>query len=262
MKKPNKNLFWISFADLMTSLFFVVLVLYVVTFVILKKKERSLEDNLLSLQEERAITSRMTEEALKNEKKLQISNDSLKQVLKVFDLVEENLKPLKKNASLFKYEEKYKRFTLTFDVNFKDNRSTINYNGLKNYSYTRDKIDKAGTELYNFITQLSKRKKENIDLKNVSYLLIISGYASRLKIGTQQSDYTLSYQRAFNLWKYWKDKGINFEANQFKELIDLQISGNGWGGVGRFPQSEERKNQRFIIQIIPKIGNTENQTLQ
>jgi hypothetical protein len=42
-------------------------------------------------------------------------------------------------------------------------------------------------------------------------------------------------------------------------LIDVQITGNGWGGVGRFKIDpplyvEDRKNQRFIIQIVPKIG--------
>jgi len=76
------------------------------------------------------------------------------------------------------------------------------------------------------------------------------------------SDYELSYKRAYNLWEYWKNIGIDFEADKYKGLIDLQISGNGWGGVGRYERDPEKfmknesKNQRFIIQIIPKIGNT------
>ncbi|WP_298423542.1 hypothetical protein [uncultured Kordia sp.] len=241
----------------MTSLFFIVLVLYVLTFVILKKKERTLEDNLLSLQSERAKNIEMTEKALKSEEKLKISNDSLKQVLKVFDLVEENLKPLKSNSSLFKYEKKYKRFTLAFDVNFKTSRNGINRYDLENFNKTRNKIRNVGYELQKVIRQLSEKKNQSKDLKDVSYLLIISGYASHLKIGNEQSDYALSYSRAFNLWKYWKNIGIDFETKQYKELIDLQISGNGWGGVGR-NEYDERKNQRFIIQIVPKIGDTEN----
>ena len=54
------------------------------------------------------------------------------------------------------------------------------------------------------------------------------------------------------MWNYWLSKGINFEDNEYKGLIDLQISGNGWGGVGREPI--EDNNQRFLIQIFPKIG--------
>jgi hypothetical protein len=59
--------------------------------------------------------------------------------------------------------------------------------------------------------------------------------------------------------------GIDFEAKKYEGLIDLQIAGNGWGGVGRFerdPQNfmkNETKNQRFIIQIVPKIGNTNSE---
>jgi len=99
-------------------------------------------------------------------------------------------------------------------------------------------------------------------MKNVSYLIIISGYSSKLGIADEDYDYKLSYRRAYNLWKYWKGLGIDFEAEKYKGLIDLQISGNGWGGVGRFERDpknhfkNEAKNQRFIIQIVPKIGNT------
>ncbi len=40
MKK--KNFFWVGYSDLLTSLFFVMLVLFVVTFIILKKKNDEL----------------------------------------------------------------------------------------------------------------------------------------------------------------------------------------------------------------------------
>ena len=71
-------------------------------------------------------------------------------------------------------------------------------------------------------------------MKNVSYLVIISGYASKLIDPKEKNDYVLSYNRAYCLWSYWKKLGIDFEDEKYKGLIDLQISGNGWGGVGRF----------------------------
>lgn len=45
-------------------------------------------------------------------------------------------------------------------------------------------------------------------------------------------------------------------AKIYEGLIDLQIAGNGWGGVGR--QQIEENNQRFLIQIFPKIGDTKS----
>lgn len=237
MKKKGESFFWTSFADLMTSLFFIMLVLYVLTYIMLKKKERELVSTV----------------------------EDLKHKLEVYELVEQNLKPLKQDTLLFRYEEDYKRFTLAFDVNFELAKSQIARGDLKNYDVTTSKIQSVGKQLQKTIDNLAKNKAANPSMKNVSYLVIISGYASHLLSGSQTSDYDLSYQRAYSLWAYWKSIGIDFEANKYEGLIDLQIAGNGWGGVGRFerdPQNfmeNETKNQRFIIQIVPKIGNTNSE---
>ena len=236
MSKKNKGegFFWMSFSDLMTSLFFIVLVLYVLTFILLKKKEKELVNTVENLQYK----------------------------LEVYDLVEHSLRPLKEDIDLFRYEEKYKRFTLSFDVSFELGQYELQNGKLKNYAVTSKKIESVGEQLKKTINILSKQKNENPALGNVSYLVLISGYASHLNTGAQISDYELSYKRAYNLWNYWKELGIDFEDDQYKDLIDLQIAGNGWGGVGRFPRDSDNffkseiKNQRFIIQIIPKIGNT------
>ena len=52
---------------------------------------------------------------------------------------------------------------------------------------------------------------------------------------------------------FWKNNGIDFEDSKYSELVDLQIAGNGWGGIGR--TIVEADNQRFLIQIFPKIGD-------
>ena len=233
MKKKNGEFFWVSFSDLMTSLFFVVLVLYVLTYVMLKREQD----------------------------KLQSTVENLEQKLKVYDLVEQNLKPLKNDSHLFRYEEKYKRFTLAFDVKFVISEYEIKDGKLRNFTETSKKIKIVGKELQKTIDVLVKKKVEDPAMKNVSYLVIISGYASKLQNANQWEDYEISYKRAYHLWNYWKNLGVDFEAEKYKGLIDLQISGNGWGGVGRFERDpnnffrNETKNQRFIIQIVPKIGN-------
>jgi outer membrane protein OmpA-like peptidoglycan-associated protein len=237
MKKKGESFFWTSFSDLMTSLFFIMLVLYVLTYIMLKKKERELVYTVEDLQHK----------------------------LEVYELVERNLKPLKQDTLLFRYEENYKRFTLAFDVSFELGRYEIKRGDLKQYSVTASKIQSVGKQLRKTIDTLAKNKATNPAMENVSYLVIISGYASHLLSGSQSSDYALSYQRAYSLWAYWKSIGIDFEASKYEGLIDLQIAGNGWGGVGRFerdPQNfmkNETKNQRFIIQIVPKIGNTNSE---
>ncbi|ATL46431.1 hypothetical protein COR50_04155 [Chitinophaga caeni] len=233
MKKGNnEGVFWTSFSDLMTSLFFIVLTLYVLTFLMLKKKEKELQNTV----------------------------DDLQHKLEVYDMVEQNLKPLKEDTKLFRYEEAYKRFTLAFDVNFKLGKHDILPGQLLNYSFTVEKIKEVGYQLQNTIYSLAKSKTNNPGMENVSYLVIIAGSASHLSDGYQLNDYELSYRRAYSLWNYWKSIGINFEADRYNGLVDLQIAGNGWGGVGRFPRDpknhykSEVKNQRFIIQIVPKIG--------
>ena len=237
MKNKGNNFFWLSFSDLMTSLFFIMLVLYTLTYINLKKKEKELQNTV----------------------------DDLKHKLEVFELVEQNLKPLKQDNVLFRYEPQYRRFSLAFDVHFKTGLKEINTDELDNYDSTVNNIDKAGNQLKLIIDNLQQQKLNDPKMKNVSYLLIISGYASQLLIPDPKSDYRLSYDRAYNLWEHWKNIGIDFENSKYDGLIDLQISGNGWGGVGRFQRdaqsnfANEKKNQRFIIQIIPKIGDTKTE---
>ncbi|MBC9934188.1 OmpA family protein [Chitinophaga qingshengii] len=224
--KPDKNdFFWPSYTDLMTSLFFIMLVLYVLTYVRL--------DSTIKVQEKQ---------------------------LQIVKTVQGNLKPLREDTTQFKYEDAHKRYKLAFDVKFVKNKFGINANELEEYEGTIQKIDGAGQKLKAVIDSLQAAKLEAIqsnkeELKNMSYILVIAGYASRT--GDEYHNYQLSYERALSLWRHWRDKGINFEAEKYKGLIDLQIAGNGWGGVGR--EKDEIANQRFLIQIFPKIPDLERQ---
>lgn len=216
MKAKSKDFFWPSYTDLMTSLFFIMLVLFVLVFV---KQQRQIKD--------------------------------LERQLAIVNAVDENLKPLKSDTSLFTYEEQYKRFKLSFDVKFFPDKFKISATDLEQYPITINNIDKAGIKLKSIIDALKQSKDNDAKLKNVSYILVIAGYAS--KTGGEDHNYELSYQRALSLRNYWRSEGIDFEAPEYNDLIDLQLSGNGWGGIGR--QMIETDNQRFLIQIFPKIGD-------
>jgi len=219
--KGKNDFFWPSFADLMTSLFFIMLVLYVLTYIQLKRKNIVLEEKV-----------------------------------KIIETVEANLKPLKTDTELFTFEEEYNRYKLAFDVKFNADKAIITSNSdLINPVYTREKIREAGNKLKVVIDGLKLKKESDPSMKNISYILVIAGYASKDKYSKSLShNYELSYKRSLSLWAYWKyTVGIDFESPDYKNLIDLQISGNGWGGVGRLP--DEENNQRFLIQIFPKIAN-------
>jgi hypothetical protein len=217
--KKNFDLFWASYADLMTSLFFVMLMLFVLTIYKLNKT--------IKLQKEK---------------------------LAIIETVEENLKPLRSDSTLFVYENEYKRFKLGFDVKFVTAKTSINSYDLENYTETIQNINKAGFKLRTIIDNLNQKRKSDPRLDKVSYILVIAGSASQFKGNDKQYNYQISYNRALSLWNYWKMIGIDFEDKKYEGLIDLQIAGNGWGGVGRDEKIEEN-NQRFLIQIFPKIGN-------
>lgn len=215
----------------MTSLFFVMLVLFVLVFA---------------------------------RQHAQIQN--LKQKLAIIQAVEENLKPLKSDTALFSYEEQYKRFKLSFNVKFRFDKYNINAEELEGFYTTSPKIEQAGRQLKSIIDTLKQRKTNTGALRDVSYILVIAGYASKPPgwasnwnwhnpnwIKVEQHNYDLSYHRAWSLRDYWRSKGIDFESKDYRGLIDLQISGNGWGGVGRLETEDD--NQRFLIQIFPKIGD-------
>jgi hypothetical protein len=89
MKKSG--FFWVSYADLMTSLFFIMLVLYVITFSILQSQQGALRAKEKQL------------EAIKNVQK-----------------AIENLDP-----TYYQFDEENKRYKLNIDVNFKPNSSNI-----------------------------------------------------------------------------------------------------------------------------------------
>jgi hypothetical protein len=229
MKSKSSGFFWPSFTDLMTSMFFIMLVLFVLSYA-----------------------------------RLKIKVDDLDRKLRVYNLVEENLKPIKSDTSLFRYEKEYKRFTLSFDVKFKTGMEILNEGTLDvpNPKLTLRRINEVGMKLKSIINDLYERRQADSSLSNVSYLLIISGYASDLENSSEFIEYQRSYNRAWNLWNHWKTRGIEFDDEKYKDLVDLQISGNGLGGLGRFKRDPENKfqneakNQRFIIQIVPKIGDT------
>lgn len=63
----------------------------------------------------------------------------------------------------------------------------------------------------------------------------------------------LSYQRALELHKFWCNSSAKIDFSSM-ERCELVISGSGEKGVPH-DSTDKGKNQRFLIHIVPVIGN-------
>ncbi|SDL63827.1 OmpA family protein [Catalinimonas alkaloidigena] len=148
----------------------------------------------------------------------------------------------------FVYDEDNKRHELKVPVQFASWESTID-------ARYHEPLRQAGLRLKNLIKNI--RNDEN-----VNYLIIIEGMAARDRDDAAlnrdpdfiQRTYDLSYQRALALRNLWRQQGITFEEGN----LEVIIAGSGVFGTGRYTGAQEGQNKRFLIQIIPKIGELEN----
>jgi hypothetical protein len=227
--EKRKDFFWPSYVDLLTALFAVVLVLFVLSYYRLKAE----------------IAIKEKEAALLNK-------------------VKKNLALFERDTSIFKTDTVFNRIELAFQVKFFTGYQyfRISPNDIDgNFFETKRKLDTLGIKLKAIIDEFRIQKKTDPSMKDISYLLVISGSASRLKGDDEYQSSILSYNRALFLYKYWKESlGIDFDSPDYHEIIELQISGMGFGGIDRYNNPyiqsnvlEEKKNQRFIISIAPKI---------
>jgi outer membrane protein OmpA-like peptidoglycan-associated protein len=205
MKHKESNFFWTSYTDLMTSLFFVMLALYVLTVAVLRNQQKATEEQLRKIKEIQNATKALPEK-------------------------------------YFEYQPDFKRFTLKTQVNFSAKSHKIPYD---DYDY----LIGVGRSIQELVDTLKVKYKDT----DIKYLILIEGMASK---DNYDYNYQLSYERALSLYKFWKDTKVNLDPS----VCEVIISGSGTEGVGRFKGKEEYKNQRFLIQIIPKIGKIEELT--
>ncbi|MBL7471382.1 OmpA family protein [Robertkochia sediminum] len=212
-RKKSGDLFWMSYSDLMTSMFFVMLVLFVLVFSIMKYEQHRLQ---IKLQEFEKL-------------------EEIKAALNNLD------------KRYFEYDSINKRHELVVDVLFRSGSSIIP-------EKSKEDLYQAGLEL--------KRLIDNVPVKHkdIKYLVIIEGMAARYNNPSEQwknedpgyiqRTYILSYNRAKALYEFWESRGIDFGEDTF----EIMLAGSGWFGAGRYMGDDEGKNKRFLIQILPKVG--------
>jgi len=214
----KKSLFWTSYSDLMTSLFFAMLVLFVVVVVAMGTVNKQLKDAL---------------------NRAEITIEQQNQVLKL----QEQFQTLAGSTSLDYDEEKrmfYAKDFVGIEI-FKPNEAEIKQEFLS-------KVDEVGSDIKNIIDSLNRRSGR------FKYQLVIEGtaaipYKEKIAKTFNPNNYEmflLSYRRALALYKRWEY--LNFP----KSNTEVIIAGSGFNGKNRDDIIEEN-NKRFVIQIIPKI---------
>lgn len=197
----------------MTSLFFVMLVLFIGAIVVLDQERREFKGKYETSKKEKEILEQI--------------NDATKNI----------------DSTYFEYKEEFKKHKLKISVNYGNDVDQIETLP----ELTQKQLLAAGVKLRDFVQETTSQNP------NIQYLLIIEGQAS--KIGPEAINYPLSYRRAYGLKQFWENNGIKFTATNCEVLI----CGSGDGrqsGTGLMREKTEKLNQRFLIHILPKPGQT------
>jgi len=266
--RKNKESFWPSYVDIMTTLFAVMLILFAVSYARFKKKEGELE---------------------------MLVND-YKDIINIYSKVDSIDK-----SPFYAYDSLYLKHTITISIAYQDREYDIHKLKLDQAGQTeqanakRDSIRQAGILVQQIIKELEEKSSDNI-----KFLVVIEGQSSKIPFyeGEWKNNETLSFLRAKYLKHYWtapvEEGGCGLfkktSENDIKSKCEIIVAGSGEGGVPRFyytgkddqisinPADEkyptfnavkmyatsddynswynvEIQNQRFLINIIPIIGN-------
>lgn len=232
-KKNSKDFFWPSYVDVMTNLFAITLVLFVVSFFLFKGKNEQLETA---------------------NKELTVMKDEYQRVIDMNNAIQSL-----DNNEFFRYDVTYQKHILTLPFEYILNQYRIP-SGLSNPGVVSD-IKEVGLSIIKTIIDL--REKYIIDGKNtfnIKFLVVIEGQASRS--GEEEHNDILSYRRALYLKKYWLDplNQIQFQGTTFTHpdlRCEMIVSGSGFSGSPREPDfindNVNTANQRFLVHIVPVI---------
>lgn len=225
-KKGGGDFFWPSYVDLMTNLFAIMLVLFVVSFFLFSKRNsdyKKANDRLIVQQQQ-------------YERILQLQNQ---------------FKSLSNN-DLLRYDENNRIFvvhSLEGKELFDSLKSTI----VDRYSTL---VSNVGKELDSMLKAIN----DDPNSKQFNYLLVIEGYsANKINKTTgemnwepdREYNYRLSYDRALALYNHWREVD-SIDLRKYPN-VEVQICGSGLNGIHRDMKTEPN-NKRFIIQIIPRVA--------
>lgn len=231
-ESKNKNFFWVGYSDLMTNLFFVFLVLFVIVFALVVNNE----DEISKYEKEIAEYKSQNENL----------NATVEQ-LKYITQIDEQFSQLNKSEFL-----EYDATNKTFVAKALQGKEIFEHESDIIKTEYLSTVDEVGRQIERMIKRLHYLSPD------MDYLLVIEGTAAipwdKLRDESYNPDnrrmYELSFRRALALYYRWK--GINFR----KFNTEVLICGSGYSGNNR-DNIKEENNKRFIVQIIPKVANSQ-----
>jgi hypothetical protein len=232
MSKPKKeSFFWTSYSDLMTSLFFVMLVLFVLVIVLLHNKMKATEAQLLKIKE-----------------------------------IEKSIENI--DSTYFKYDPTYKRHTLdSISISFRPGSADTNDISIED----RRKLRTVGRSIQRFVKKAENENPDVKYLLIIEGQSSISPFRNEdqecrnndvLSYRRALSLLTL-WENSLVLYPYQdRDQDPDREAHKYivnPNICEVIISGSGTRSPFREPEylsggSVNPANQRFVIHIIPKPG--------
>lgn len=225
MDEKSNGSFWPSYVDVMTTLFAITLVLFVVSFARFKIKETELKEN---------------------NKILQTLVDEYENIITVYSTVSTI-----DSTEYFGYNEQFLKHLFTVDVEYQTkefhiDRLKLDLTDVNAANKVRNDIIAAG----NLVKSTIQSIETSDSVKgNIKFLVVIEGQSSKIGFdeGPWKNNYTLSYLRAQYLNKFWKENGIDINAIPRCELI---ISGSGEQGVPRnIPDESKLRNVLKLIRL-------------
>ena len=218
MEAQSKGFFWPSYADLMTSLFVVMLVLFILSFKLFKDREQELV----------------------------AQNEKLEVIEKEYNKIKEiETAIMGISGVFFEYDSINKRHELAIQVEFDRNSDDIK-------PRYHERLQAAGRAIKEAISDVDADQ----DVRYLIIIEGMAARYGDVSEKHKNNDpyfvnyaYELSYRRARALQKLWNEK-IDFTGPEYEVII----AGSGFYGKGRYAPEEEEKNKRFLIQIIPKVG--------
>lgn len=243
-KKGDSTSFWVGYGDLMTSLFFVMLILFVVCL------SHHLSRPIVSAVEFARLRQELKNKTKELERKTIALDEAMttKRQLERILQIDEQFKGLETSSELY-YDAEKKVFVAKDFIGieiFDAHTATIK-------PEYHSAVARVGFALQGLLKELYQQNPE------LRFLLVIEGNAAipwrLLKSQTYNPDneqmYHLSYDRALALYMYWRRCGIDLRRYN----TEIIIAGSGFNGINRDNNVEEN-NKRFMIQIVPKVSKS------
>lgn len=222
MKKTDnrQHTFWLGYSDLMTSLFFISLVLFVVFYIASQKRQGELEKAKKDAEEIAEVTKKLIK-------------------------IESDIDTLKKDPD---FEYKNNRFELKRQIQFQYGSAVIKNESDKQY------LLKVGKKLLNLVNKLNQENK------TVQYMLTIEGMASADDYQQNEELSFQRALAVYNLWNSNNELQKKIKRFNDSLICKFQIVGSGkdargWGRVSTAKAVED--DQKIVMYIVPYVSYNE-----